>query len=89
MLTLRILTPEQVLFDAPVSKVFLPGTAGQFEVLSSHAPLISSLGPGVIRFEPSSLAAASGGEAAAETSVSIASGFVRVKDDIITVCAEL
>ena len=59
--------------------VFLPGAAGAFEVLRGHAPLISTLVTGDIRWR---------GKDGAEHSRPIASGAVMVENDIIKVCAE-
>ena len=39
---LNILTPEKNLAGHMVGQVKLPGTAGEFTVLSGHAPLITS-----------------------------------------------
>jgi F-type H+-transporting ATPase subunit epsilon len=49
MLYLEIITPEQTLFKGEVTSVRLPGSAGTFEVLTNHAPLISTLDAGQIR----------------------------------------
>ena len=74
---LDILTPTEILADSlEVSAVFLPGSAGQFEVLPHHAPIISSLGAGVIRYRI--------GEE--ESEVGVASGFVIISDDHIKAC---
>lgn len=64
---------------AVVDAVFLPGGLGEFEVLCGHAPIISSLTAGRIRYRVS-------GE---EKSVTISSGFVIVKDDRIEACVEV
>ena len=46
---LEIITPEKEVFKGEVSSVKLPGTLGEFEVLNSHAPIISTLKSGTIR----------------------------------------
>lgn len=46
---LTILTPEKELFSGSVKSVKVPGSGGQFEVLSGHAPIVSSLDKGVVR----------------------------------------
>lgn len=46
---LDIITPEKTLYSGEVKSVQLPGSAGSFEVLENHAPLISTLDPGKIR----------------------------------------
>ena len=45
---LNILTPEKSLFSGNAESVKFPGTAGAFEVLKDHAPLVSSLDKGTI-----------------------------------------
>jgi len=78
-MTLDILTPSGTLVSADgVSAVFLPGTLGEFEVLTHHAPIISTLERGNIRYRE-------GGE---EKSVAVASGFAIVSGDNIKACVE-
>lgn len=76
---LVVLTPESVLFEGPVSKVELPGTKGRFVVLKNHAPVISSLSEGYVVY------AAEGNE----SRIKVNSGFVRVSDNEVIVCAEV
>lgn len=45
---LRVLNPKQVVFEGQVRSVFLPGDAGEFELLPYHAPIISLLKTGEI-----------------------------------------
>jgi len=45
---LEIVSPEQLIFSSEVESVIVPGTEGEFTVLRDHAPLISSLKPGII-----------------------------------------
>ncbi|MBP9992690.1 MAG: F0F1 ATP synthase subunit epsilon [Bacteroidales bacterium] len=79
-MNLTILTPKTPKMERTVSKVFLPGTAGSFEVLKGHAPLISSLTGGSVRWENES--------DGSRESFEISSGFVEVNDNVITVTAE-
>ncbi len=44
----QILTPEGALFNGEVTGVRMPGAEGSFEVKPMHAPLISTLQPGLI-----------------------------------------
>ena len=46
---LEIITPEEKIFEGEVNSVQFPGSDGKFEVLNSHAPIISSLVKGEIR----------------------------------------
>ncbi len=48
-MNLVILTPEKEVFAGTVKSVKVPGTSGQFEILSGHAPIVSSLGEGEVR----------------------------------------
>lgn len=47
---LEILTPEQNLYKGEVAHVELPGTDGAFGILDNHAPLVSGLGEGEVKF---------------------------------------
>jgi F-type H+-transporting ATPase subunit epsilon len=44
----ELVTPEKLLFSGAVESVVVPGTEGDFEVLALHAPLMSTIRPGVI-----------------------------------------
>jgi F-type H+-transporting ATPase subunit epsilon len=46
---LEIITPEKKLFSGEAELVKLPGTAGYFEVLMNHSPIISTLMEGKIK----------------------------------------
>ncbi len=46
--TFELVTPERLLLSAPAEQVVLPGSEGDFAVLAGHAPVISTLRPGVI-----------------------------------------
>ncbi|MCR4825840.1 MAG: ATP synthase F1 subunit epsilon [Bacteroidales bacterium] len=46
---LDIITPSITLFNGEVSLVQLPGIDGLFEILKSHAPLVSALKEGRVK----------------------------------------
>lgn len=46
---LEIITPEKKIFSGEAELVKLPGTAGYFEVLTNHSPIISTLIEGKIK----------------------------------------
>ena len=46
-----ILTPELKLYSGEVSRVKLPGIAGEFELLENHAPIIAALKKGTIEVQ--------------------------------------
>ena len=69
---LEIVSPDGILFEGETESV------GSFDILPHHAPLIAALKAGTIRFEAN-------GKRQEQT---IQSGFVEVKDDILSVCVE-
>lgn len=76
---LTIVSPERTVFDGKVAKVTFPGKQGRFEVLPGHAPLISILEEGEIRYT-------SGSDM---QTLSIRGGFVEVGRTDVSVCVEL
>ena len=46
---LEIITPTSTLFTGDVTLVQLPGIDGLFEILKSHAPLVSALKEGRVK----------------------------------------
>ena len=50
LLELEIISPEKSIFKGLVSKVLLPGGKAPFTVLYNHAPLITSLEAGAVRW---------------------------------------
>lgn len=44
----ELVSPEKILASADVNMVTIPGEAGEFGVLANHAPLLSSIRPGVV-----------------------------------------
>lgn len=44
----EIVSPEKLVFSGDVEAVVVPGTEGEFTVLKDHAPLISSMKPGIV-----------------------------------------
>jgi F-type H+-transporting ATPase subunit epsilon len=48
---LEIVSPEAVLLQAEVTSVSVPGVNGEFQMLDNHAPIISTLQQGFVRFE--------------------------------------
>lgn len=75
---LDIISPSGIACSAEVSKVFLPGEVGPFEVLKSHAPIITNLVRGTVSFEQE-------GEM---KRIEIVGGFAKVENDHIVICIE-
>lgn len=78
-LTLKIVTPEKVVFEEEVSQATLPIADGEVTVLPEHIPYIGSVKPGEIF-----LRSADG----RETALAISGGFVEFHDDVLTVLAD-
>lgn len=47
---LEVITPDKKVFEGEVESATFPGTDGFFQILNSHAPLISTLGEGPITY---------------------------------------
>ena len=75
----ELVTPERLLLSEEADMVVVPGGAGDFGVLPRHAPLISTVRPGVIRLHDGA------GEPAA---IFMAGGFAEVTPERCTVLAE-
>ena len=77
-LQLAVVTAEGESFTGDVDMVVAPGGLGEFTVLPSHARMISSLDPGILRFDQS-------GES---VSLALSGGFLEVSDNRVTVLAD-
>ncbi|MFA6677126.1 MAG: hypothetical protein WCS34_06005 [Bacteroidales bacterium] len=75
-LHLHILSPEKTIFDGTVTRVILPGKMGNFTILVNHAPIVSSLEKGEIKYVHEQK----------EYTLQIEEGFIELKDNIIQVC---
>ena len=79
MLNLKIVSPEKTVFKGEVESVLVPGTAGEFEILTDHAPIISTLNEGRVQY--------SGKEGKKE--LQIHGGFVEVRRNEVSLCVEM
>ncbi len=52
---LEIVSPEATLFSGEISSITLPGVNGAFQILNQHAPIVSLLQKGQIKFEGNQL----------------------------------
>lgn len=75
----ELVSPEKLLISQPVEMVVVPGAEGYFGVLPRHAPLISTLIPGVIQIYE-------GGQI--KERIFVAGGFAEVTEDRCTVLAD-
>lgn len=51
MFTLTVVTPEKkLLANQEIEEVFVPGFRGELNILPGHAPLMTTLRPGILRY---------------------------------------
>ena len=75
----ELVSPERLLFTGEVEDVIVPGTEGEMTVLKDHAPLMTTLKPGVVDF----------GEAGGKrTKLYVRGGFADVSPVGLTILAE-
>ena len=75
MLKLKIVSPERIEFTGEVESVKVPGTQGNFEILTDHAPIISTLTKGIVEYD--------------EKQLPILGGFVEVQRNSVSLCVEI
>ncbi|MBK1665652.1 F0F1 ATP synthase subunit epsilon [Rhodospirillum rubrum] len=75
----ELVSPERLLFSEPVEMVVVPGTDGDFGAMPRHAPLLSTVRPGVI-------STYNGGKV--QRRIFVAGGFAEVTEDRCTVLAD-
>ena len=46
---LEIISPEAKLFEGEITSIILPGSAGSFQLLNNHAPIVSTLNSGIVK----------------------------------------
>jgi len=77
---LKIITPEQLLFEGDVDLIQVPGAKGTFDVLKNHAPIISTLVRGKVKVKT---------VAGKEEFFDIPGGVIQVKQNQIIVLTEM
>ena len=75
----ELVSPERLLLSIPVEMVVVPGSEGDFGVLPGHAPMISTVRPGVISIWQ---------DGAVDRRVFVAGGVAEVQPERCTVLAE-
>lgn len=75
----ELVSPEKLLLSEDVEMVVVPGAEGDFGVLPGHAPMISTVRPGVIHVFEDGLV---------KTRIFVAGGFAEVTTTRCTVLAE-
>jgi F-type H+-transporting ATPase subunit epsilon len=78
-LKVDIVTAERVVFsEEDVERLIVPGIEGELGVLPLHAPLLTTIQPGVLRVVK--------GEE--ETTMAITGGFIEVRENRVTILAD-
>lgn len=75
---LEILSAEEKIFSGEVDSIIFPGSGGQFQILNNHAPIISSLTKGEIKYKENSK----------EISLTVTGGIVEVLDNKVSALIE-
>jgi len=76
---LEVVTPERRVLAEPVDMVTVPGLGGELGILPGHTPLISQLQTGVLAYV----------QDGKSSSLHVSGGFVEVRDDHVSVLAEV
>jgi F-type H+-transporting ATPase subunit epsilon len=76
---LEIVTPKKIVFSGDVISFSAPGVVGGFQVLKSHAPLLSNIAVGEVKFVDSS---------GQESRFATSGGFVEVHENKVMMLAE-
>lgn len=78
-LKLIVVTPEKKVVETDTESVEMPGELGYLGILPGHAPLISLLKTGVLKYR----------DGRGEKTLAISAGFVEVSNDTVSVLADL
>ena len=76
---LEIITPDEKVFEGEVESATFPGSDGSFQILNNHAPLVSTLGRGDIKYQQ---------KKQKEVNILVEGGVVEVINDKVNVLVE-
>ena len=74
----ELVSPERLIFSGEVEQVVVPGSEGVFTVLRNHAPMLSTIRPGVIEVT----------SATGPSKLFVRGGFADVSEKGLTILAE-
>lgn len=77
--TFEIVSPEHLLISEPAESVVVPGSEGDFQVLPDHAPVVSTLRPGLLHVVL---------EGGRERRIFVRAGFAEAGPESLTVLAQ-
>jgi F-type H+-transporting ATPase subunit epsilon len=75
----ELVSPERLLVSEQVESVVIPGTEGEMTVMANHAPVMTTIKPGVVTVKPAS---------GAETRYVVFGGFADIVPSGCTLLAE-
>ena len=75
-LTVSVISPEATLFEGEAPSVTAPAFDGEVGILPMHAPMVTTLGAGVLRVGDGN------------TRFQVEGGFLQVVDDVVRVVTE-
>ena len=78
MLNFEMVSPERLLLSEEVTSVTVPGTDGDFTVFAAHAPVLSTMRPGVVDVQ----------KASGEERIFVRGGFAEVNPAGLIILAE-
>ncbi len=79
MINLEIVTPEKMVVSETVDSVSVPTQKGEIGILAKHAPLISTLKPGILSYS----------KGGTSDEMVISGGFVEVSTDKVSILADI
>ncbi len=77
--TFELVSPEKLLFSGDVESVVVPGTEGDFQVFKDHAPVMSTLKPGIVAVDENG---------SSQMRLFVRGGFAEVSASGLTILAE-
>ena len=75
----ELVSPEKLLMSESVTAVSIPGSEGFFTVMAKHAPVMTTIKPGIVVVTP---------ESGAEKRIFVRGGFADVNESGLTLLAE-
>ncbi|NLO89352.1 MAG: F0F1 ATP synthase subunit epsilon [Clostridia bacterium] len=78
ILTMEVVTPERHVIKTEADSIVVPAAEGYLGILPNHAPLITSLRIGVVRYR----------QEGQEKRMAISGGFMEVADNVVTILAD-
>lgn len=76
-LRLKIVSPNGTIYEGEALWVTLPGAKGEFTILAQHAPIISSLVKGKIKYATPD---------GTTHVVEVVKGFIEMNNNVVSVC---